>query len=160
MVPFKLIALLPEPAVIVAEVPSNLIALVPTPAVITPVVPSSTSCLAAVPTVTLLLAFTESTVISLFNLVVIFLPARSTVILEESPLKSTLLLFATLSPASPLADTVHVYAFLEMASLIDCATFFASAIPLLADATPLALTLISCVLPAMVIPFVFAVVVM
>ena len=116
-------ALLPEPVVIVAEVPSNLITLVPIPAFITPVVPSSTSCLAAVPTVTLLLAFTESTVISLFNLVVIFLPTRSTVILEESPLKSTLLLFATLSPASPLADTVHVYAFLEMASLIDCATF-------------------------------------
>ena len=123
LVPFKLIALLPEPAVIVAEVPSNLMALEPVPAVIAPVVPSSTSCLAAtVPTVTLLLAFTESTAISLFNLVVIFFPVRSMVILE-SPVKSTVLPFATLSLASPLADTIHVYAFLEIASLIDCATF-------------------------------------
>ena len=101
-----------------------------------PVVPSNVILL--VPTVTLLLAFTELTIIDLFKLVVIVLLFRATVILE-SPLNFTvpsLLIVALLPAVSLSAVKFQVYAFCETALLIASATFLASAMPASALAVP------------------------
>ena len=91
-----------------------------------------------VPTVIVLFAFTESTVIALFKLVVIVLPFRATVILE-SPLNFTvpsLLIVALLPAVSLSAVRYQLYAFCETALLIASATFLASATPASALAVP------------------------